>query len=483
MIDIHNFFEIDINNIPIKKPINRNAFTLNDVAYKVKCIKAMLALGMQVTIDKIGNICGTIPGKIRTDKSIICGSHTDSVDNGGQFDGPLGVYVALKTAEDIVNSRKQNSVNYKAIIYASEESTRFDGKACLGSKYLRGDNLDFDTIISRDGIPLSTCVADYKKELFRQLKEAGLENQLKEVDKVIQDGEIITAIEGHIEQADQLLENGNHIGICTSITAPYRLKADISDIETASQFICALNETAKKPENLHKYRVTVPEFSIKSFYNEKSLQDKKVGIIRVDGKSNHSGATPMDRRQDAVYGAAKLIQKTISNPAIQCLETCTPNWGPNQISNCCYIKFAIDSEMSPKELLDWFLVQKDISRVENVFFNLTDHIPEQDKESGLYLDVRQQIGMNPELTSNMIFDTIKDIIGQTKTKFHMNITAMGEPYQTNSDLVKSASKICEDKSISYEILRSWAGHDLATLTKDELARTILLFCTSIGRKS
>lgn len=165
------------------------------------------------------------------------------------------------------------------------------------------------------------------------------------------------------------------------------------------------------------------------------------------------------------------------------METCTPNWGPNQINDCCYIKFAIDSEMSPKELLDWFLVQKDISRAENVFFHLTDHIPEQDKESGLYLDVRQQIGMNPELTSDMIFDTIKDIIGQTKTKFHTHITAMGEPYQTNSDLVKSASKICEENGISYEILKSWAGHDLATLTKDTSAKTLLLFCASIGRKS
>lgn len=308
-IRLHDFFSIDTNDIPIKKPINRNAFTPDDVTYKVKCIKAMLALGMEVTIDKIGNICGTIPGKLYTDKSVICGSHTDSVDNGGQFDGPLGVYAALKTAEDILNSGKQNSINYKAIIYASEESTRFEGKACLGSKYLRGDNLDFQSIISRDGISLENCVADYKKELFRQLKEAGLENQLKEVDKIIQDSEIITAIEGHIEQADQLLENGNHIGICTSITAPYRLKADISDIETASQFICALNETAKKSENLQKYRVTVPEFSLKSFYDEKNLQDKKVGIIRVAGKSNHSGATPMDRRQDAVLRCSQIHTK------------------------------------------------------------------------------------------------------------------------------------------------------------------------------
>ena len=59
MIDIHDFFDIDENGIPVKKPINRNAFTKEDVAYKIKVIKAMQDLGMEVTIDAIGNICGT----------------------------------------------------------------------------------------------------------------------------------------------------------------------------------------------------------------------------------------------------------------------------------------------------------------------------------------------------------------------------------------------------------------------------------------
>lgn len=479
MIDIRDFFEIDTNDIPVKKPINRNAFTPADVAYKVKCIKAMLALGMIVTIDKIGNICGTIPGKSRTDKSVLGISHTDSVDNGGQFDGPLGIYASLKTAEDIVKSGKQNEVNYKVVICACEESTRFEGKACLGSKYLRGDDLDFQSITSREGISLEDCVADYKKELFKQLKEAGI-GPIQEVDKVVQENEIVTAIEGHIEQADVLREKGKSVGICTSITAPYRLKADVSDLATATKFICNLHETAKKSENLEKYRATVPEFSIQNQYTENDLQGKKIATIRVDGKSNHSGATPMDRRQDAVYGAARLIQNISTNPDITCLETCTPKWGANQINDCCYVKFAYNPEIAPKELLDLFLMQKDTSHATNVFFKLTDDIPKQDKESGLYVDIRQQIGMNPKLTTDMIFDTLKDIIGQTKTKFHMNITAMGKPYQTNEDLVNLASEICEQEEISYEVLRSWAGHDLATLTKNKLARTILLFCASMG---
>lgn len=481
MIEIKDFFEMDTNDIPIQKPINRNAFSTADVEYKLKWIKAMQDLGMEVTIDKIGNICGTIAGNLLTDKSIICGSHTDSVDDGGQFDGPLGVYCALKAGENIVKSGKPNAINYKAIIYACEESTRFEGKACLGSKYLRGDKLDFDAIISRDGLSLRECIANYKAELTKQLQEAGLE-PLIEVDKVVFQSEIVTALEGHIEQADVLRESGKNIGLFTSIVAPYRLHADISDVKTASEFICHLIEGAKEPESLSKYRVTFPEFSIKNNYQENDLQGKKVVTFRSIGERNHSGATPMDRRQDAVYGAAKFIELVSENPDVQLLETCSTKCGANQINDCCDITFAIHPEASEKNILQLWHAQKDAGKIANVHFKSVSHAIKTDKrsKSGLFLDVRQQIGWSPELSSEMIFETIKDIVHRTHCNAYMNITAKGKPYQTNLDLIKSASQICEDKKINYEILKSWAGHDLATLTKNPNARTLLLFCDNRG---
>lgn len=479
MIKITDLFEVDKNNIPIQKPINRNAFTSEDVKYKVKCIKAMQDLGLNITIDKIGNICGTIPGKSCCKKSILCGSHTDSVDNGGQFDGPLGVYAALKSAEAIVKSGKQSAVNYKVIIYACEESTRFEGKACLGSKYLRGDNLDFESIVSREGISLKECIAHYKAELFQELEKNGLA-PIEEVDRVVEQDEIITAIEGHIEQADVLRESGKKIGICTSIVAPYRLEADISDIKTGAKFICQLDEAAKKSENLQKYRATVPEFSIQNRADENDFIDKQIVTFRVTGESNHSGATPMDRRKDAVLGTAKFIDALCENPAVQFLETCTSDWGANQITNCCEVKLAVDCHASPKNILDVYAAQRDASKTAHVCFKRIHDITKPDKEKGLFIDIRQQIGWSPELSSDLIFETAKDIVHQTKTNVRMHITAKGKPYETNSDLVELASQICQDKAIPFTILKSWAGHDLATLTKNPDARTILLFCDNSG---
>lgn len=194
------------------------------------------------------------------------------------------------------------------------------------------------------------------------------------------------------------------------------------------------------------------------------------------GKHNHSGATPMDRRQDAVVGTAKFIENLCENPDIQFLETCTPKWGANQITDRCEMKFAVNNfEQNITQLRN---AQKYAESSANVHFERIEGIEQSDKESGLYVDIRQQLGMNPKLTSGMVFETVKGAVSQVKTKFDINVTSMGKPYQTHPDLVTVASNICEAKQIPYEIMPSRAGHDIGTLTKNPDARTTLLFCAS-----
>ena len=500
MIDIRDFFAIDENGKPLEEPINRIAFTEDDIEYKLKYIKAMQDLGMEVSIDKIGNICGTFYGKKSRNKSIICGSHTDSVDNGGQFDGPLGVFSALKAAEDIKNSGVIPDINYKAVIYACEESTRFKGKACLGSKYLRGDKTDFNAITSRDGLSLGEIVEQYKKELFSRAKSLGL-NPIKEVDKVVENDEIVTAIESHIEQADSLINDNKDIGICTSIVAPYRLQARMDDSETAAKFICDLEDGAKGAENLEKkaYRATVTEFSIKNDLPQNALDGKQIITLKANGKNNHSGATPMINRKDAVYGVASLINTLSNDKSVDFIEACTPNWGANQITDTCYVQFAIpkNTDENGAVVLPQFVQDAilDIGKNTNVTFDRLDGINVRDdkqietiqkngkaidKESNLFIDVRQQADMSSKDTAELIWNTILNIQKTTKKNVLLRPKVIGEPYSTNAELVEQVRKICEENGISYSIMKSWAGHDLATLTNNKDDRTILIFVQNTG---
>jgi beta-ureidopropionase / N-carbamoyl-L-amino-acid hydrolase len=54
----------------------------------------LAAIGRQTELDAAGNVWVSAPG--RSQKTIILGSHLDSVPNGGWLDGALGVLAALE---------------------------------------------------------------------------------------------------------------------------------------------------------------------------------------------------------------------------------------------------------------------------------------------------------------------------------------------------------------------------------------------------
>ena len=58
----------------------------------VQALRAeMDKLGMQTDVDAVGNLHGYLPGSDKDAKSIVIGSHLDTVISGGMFDGMLGV--------------------------------------------------------------------------------------------------------------------------------------------------------------------------------------------------------------------------------------------------------------------------------------------------------------------------------------------------------------------------------------------------------
>jgi N-carbamoyl-L-amino-acid hydrolase len=52
-------------------------------------------IGLDVSIDAIGNLMMTLPGHDRLAPRIIIGSHLDSVPQGGNYDGAAGVVAGL----------------------------------------------------------------------------------------------------------------------------------------------------------------------------------------------------------------------------------------------------------------------------------------------------------------------------------------------------------------------------------------------------
>ena len=65
-------------------------------------VKRMEAIGATIEWDDMANMYATIPGTDPAAKRIVMGSHADSVRNGGNYDGILGVIGAMEVLETVV---------------------------------------------------------------------------------------------------------------------------------------------------------------------------------------------------------------------------------------------------------------------------------------------------------------------------------------------------------------------------------------------
>lgn len=180
-------------------------------------IKKMKEAGLTVTVDGIGNIFGRREGERADLPSIIMGSHLDTVINGGNFDGILGVVAGLEVVRALNEADILTEYPIEVCAFFMEESSSF-GKSCIGSRALIG-KLSYEE--------LGDLKNKDKISLQEALKEKGIGK--KEILSVQRAPETIKYyLELHIEQADTLIKEDKPVGIVTAIAAATRLKVEIT---------------------------------------------------------------------------------------------------------------------------------------------------------------------------------------------------------------------------------------------------------------
>jgi hydantoinase/carbamoylase family amidase len=148
-------------------------------------------LGLEVTTDSAGNNWVTLPGA--SPKTVIVGSHLDSVPNGGWLDGALGTLAALEALRMYAGSKPP--VTLKLVDWADEEGARF-GRSLLGSA-AAANSLKIEEVRElkdRNGTRLVDALAENGIVLDRMLDAHG---QLKGIDAR-------AYLELHIEQGPVL---------------------------------------------------------------------------------------------------------------------------------------------------------------------------------------------------------------------------------------------------------------------------------------
>jgi N-carbamoyl-L-amino-acid hydrolase len=161
-------------------------------------------LGLAVRTDEAGNVIGRLAGVDPALPPIALGSHTDTVPEGGRFDGALGVVAAVACARALVTGSHRLRHPLEVIDFACEEATMAGGT--LGSRAMAGQ---WDAAIAGaaawDGRPVR-----------EHLLAAGLEPG-RVGDAARPPRSLAAYVELHIEQGATLEQDEVDIGVVTGI--------------------------------------------------------------------------------------------------------------------------------------------------------------------------------------------------------------------------------------------------------------------------
>lgn len=335
--------------------INRLAFSESDWRGRAYIISLMKEAGLTIRSDAFGNVIGHLAGRDENLPPILFGSHADSVPEGGNYDGIIGILGAIETIRSMQEDDFIPDHPLEAVLFMCEESSRFSA-ATLGSRAMRGELSPDDLLRLKD---------HDGNTLFSILKRRGLAPDRIETARYTK--KVKAFLELHIEQGKVLEHEQKQIGIVTGIAAPSRL------------------------------------------------------ICEVQGSADHSGATPMNLRHDALCAAAEIILAVEQSACKQEMPPVVATVGIAEVTPC----------------------------VMNV-------IPGKVR---LGLDIRSIDVKARASVEARIHRAIKEIAGRRHLTFSLETISQEAPAVMNQKVVSLLTMLAQKENYSARQMPSGAGHD------------------------
>jgi allantoate deiminase/N-carbamoyl-L-amino-acid hydrolase len=178
----------------------------------------MTAAGMSVAIDPVGNVVGRYAAADPAAKTLIVGSHYDTVINAGNYDGRLGILTGLVAVEHLSRTGRRLPFHLDVIGFAEEEGVRFSAPY-IGSSVIAG-RFDRAVLMRRDAG--GATVADLIHRNGYDPDTLGALARRPE--------DLLGYLEVHIEQGPVLLEQKLPVGIVTSIAGNLRYSVTLTGV-------------------------------------------------------------------------------------------------------------------------------------------------------------------------------------------------------------------------------------------------------------
>jgi N-carbamoyl-L-amino-acid hydrolase len=180
--------------------VSRVAFSEADIQGRTHIMSLMREAGLTVRIDAAGNIIGRREGRDPKLPVILFGSHIDSVPNGGNYDGDVGVIGAIECVQVLKENGMTTRHPLEVVVFSDEEGGLAGSRAMIG--HLTPDALE---VMSHSGKTVGAGIRAVGGNPDK-LSEAGRRT-----------GDIKTFIELHIEQGGTLESEKINIGVVEGI--------------------------------------------------------------------------------------------------------------------------------------------------------------------------------------------------------------------------------------------------------------------------
>lgn len=300
----------------------------------------MEKIGAIITYDDLANMYATLPGTEPGLKKIVTGSHCDSVKNGGNYDGILGVIGAMEVLETIVDLKIPHKHDIVAMIWTNEEGSLYppammsSGIVC--NEYLPKEiakNFKYENMMN------SVSVVDRKTTFGNKLENFKYRGERK---NRLNPDDYMCNFELHIEQGPILEDAGKDVGVVECVLGMFNYRINFTGqaahagtfpmhkrkdaLFAASQALCYLHEEIDKlnrPELVYTtgeivchpcVHTVIPdfvEFSIDVRHEDpKVLEDVRKIILSL--KDKEWAGCGCDLRlaweRDTVYWNKKLVE-------------------------------------------------------------------------------------------------------------------------------------------------------------------------------
>jgi allantoate deiminase len=192
--------------------VARLSFTPEERAAKDLVASYMREAGLAVREDAVGNLFGRREGRDPDAPTVLIGSHVDSVRNGGDFDGPLGVLGGIEIIQTMDEEDVETERPVEVVAFTDEEGARFS-LGMIGSRAITGE-LSQEDLRHEDQNGVSIAEA---------MRSAGLDPA--RIDEAARSSDSLAAyLELHIEQGKVLEGEGLPVGVVTGIAGPVWLR-------------------------------------------------------------------------------------------------------------------------------------------------------------------------------------------------------------------------------------------------------------------